>query len=398
MMPTSPNAVRQTTSKSMNYGDYTRFQGRTLLLLALLAAFSLLTAGCASEPAMQPAPQAAEPAPVQSEPTKEVRVAPRAPERYTVKKGDTLWDISSMFLEDPWLWPEIWFVNPQIANPHLIYPGDVIILFYYDDQPQLRVERDGEIYMTTLGTERLSPKIRTSPIDQAIPTIPIEAIRAFLSQPHIVTEDQYEAAPYILRGQDGRLLAGAGDHVYVRGLQSGGPERFNIVRIGDEYEDPETGDFLGWEAMEVAQGVAKRWGDPATVYIERSKRESTKGDRLLPIDEDDFNSNIIPHAPEKSVNGYIIDVVDGVSNVGRYQIVTLNRGEADGLEIGHVLDVYQQGEEVSDDVAGRLSWSVDLPSEKAGSVLVFRVFNEVSFALVMTSTKEIHTLDMVRNP
>ncbi|MDX1455826.1 MAG: LysM peptidoglycan-binding domain-containing protein [Gammaproteobacteria bacterium] len=382
----------------MNYGDYTRFQGRTLLLLALLAAFSLLTAGCASEPAMQPAPQAAEPAPVQSEPTKEVRVAPRAPERYTVKKGDTLWDISSMFLEDPWLWPEIWFVNPQIANPHLIYPGDVIILFYYDDQPQLRVERDGEIYMTTLGTERLSPKIRTSPIDQAIPTIPIEAIRAFLSQPHIVTEDQYEAAPYILRGQDGRLLAGAGDHVYVRGLQSGGPERFNIVRIGDEYEDPETGDFLGWEAMEVAQGVAKRWGDPATVYIERSKRESTKGDRLLPIDEDDFNSNIIPHAPEKSVNGYIIDVVDGVSNVGRYQIVTLNRGEADGLEIGHVLDVYQQGEEVSDDVAGRLSWSVDLPSEKAGSVLVFRVFNEVSFALVMTSTKEIHTLDMVRNP
>lgn len=409
MNPTSRNAVRlaspaihgasaENASKSMKYGDYTRFQAGRLCALALLVAPMLMLGACASQPpAPEPAPKQAQPEPVR-EPTEEVRVAPRAPERYVVKKGDTLWDISTMFLADPWLWPEIWYVNPQIKNPHLIYPGDVIVLYYYDGRPQLRVERDGEVYMTTLDTERLSPKVRTTPLEQAISTIPLEAIRAFLSNPHIVTEDQYEEAPYVLRSQDGRLLSGAGDNIYVRGIAKGDPTRYNIIRIGDEYMDPETGDRLGWEAMEVSQGVVRRWGDPTTVYLERSKRETMKGDRLLPIEDDDYALNFLPHAPDKSVTGYIIDVVDGVSNVGQWQIVTLNKGEADGLEIGHVLDIYQAGREVDDNVEGRISWDVQLPDEKAGQVLVFRVFDEVSYALVMKSTREIHVLDMVKNP
>lgn len=396
--PAIHGASAENASKSMKYGDYTRFQGPRLWAAALLIAPMMLASGCASQPpAPEPAPKAAEPQPVQ-EPTEEVRVAPRAPERYVVKKGDTLWDISSMFLADPWLWPEIWYVNPQIQNPHLIYPGDVIVLFYYDGKPQLRIERDGEIYQTTLETERLSPKVRTTPLDQAIQTIPLEAIRAFLASPHIVTEDQYEESPYVLRSQDGRLLAGAGNNVYVRGISKGDATRYNIIRIGDEYMDPETGDRLGWEAMEVSQGVVRRWGDPATVYLERSKRETMKGDRLLAVEEDDYDLNFLPHAPDKSVTGYIIDVVDGVSNVGQWQIVTLNKGEADGLERGHVLDIYQAGTEVDDDVEGRISWDVELPDEKAGMVLVFRVFDEVSYGLVMKSTREIHVLDMVKNP
>lgn len=378
-------------AKSMNYGHYSRFQATRLCVLA----FALALGGCASAPA--PAPQ---PAPVVEQRAEPAAVvpAPRAPERYVVKKGDTLWDISAMFLQDPWLWPEIWYVNPDIANPHLIYPGDVIILFYYDGKAQLRIERDGEIYNTTLPLTKLSPTVRKTPIEQAIPTIPLDAIRAFLSHPRIITEDEYEEAPYVVRSKDGRLLSGAGDYVYVRGVSKGDNGRFNLIRIGDEYEDPVTGDDLGWEAEEVAQGVVRRWGDPATMFIETSKREVLKGDRLMPIGDDEFNKNFIPHEPLEPVTGYIIDVVDGVTNVGQFQIVTLNLGEQHNVEVGHVFGIYQSGREIDDTVEGRISWDVELPDEKAGMLMVFKTFDRISYALVLKSTSEIHILDMVKNP
>lgn len=384
---------RDDRNNSLNSVHYNPFQA--LALAAVLGAAGIL-AGCASapeavpEPAPAPVERRVEPAPVEP--------APRAPERYVVKKGDTLWDISTMFLKDPWLWPEIWYVNPQIRNPHLIYPGDVITLFWYEGRPHLRIEREGEIYQTTLPIERLSPQVRTLPLDQAIPTIPIDAIRPFLSHPRLIDPDEYDELPYVLRTQDGRLLFGAGDSVYVRGLDGQGG-RYHLVRKGDRYVDPETGDTLGFEAVEIGQGVIVRDGDPATLRVEASKREGLRGDRLLPLADDEYNRSFLPRAPEGDIRGQIIDVLDGVAQVGQYQVVTINRGAEDGLEVGHVLDVYRRGEKMRDEFSGALFRdTVQLPDERAGNLLIFRTFDRVSYGLILRATREIHLLDMVRTP
>lgn len=378
-----------------NSSHYNRFQGPALLLAAAFA--GLLTA-CASQPEPSPPPA---PAPQQAEPVEKapVKLAPRAPERYVVKKGDTLWDISTMFLEDPWLWPEIWYTNPQIRNPHLIYPGDIITIFWKDGRPQLAITREGETYMTTLPITQLGPQVRTSPLAQAIPTIPIDAIRPFLGNPRVIDEDEYEELPYLLRSRDGRLMSGAGQEVFVRGGADTPGMRFHIIRLGDEYEDPETGDTLGYEAMEIAQGVVRNGGDPATFLIQSSEREAMKGDRLIPVDDREFNTNFIPTEPKVDVDAQIIDVVDGVSQIGQFQMVTINRGANDGLEVGNVLAIYQRGEEIDDTVGGGVfSNNVTLPDQRAGTLLVFRTFDEVAYGLVMNATSEIHLLDMARNP
>ncbi|HEX7029318.1 MAG TPA: LysM peptidoglycan-binding domain-containing protein [Gammaproteobacteria bacterium] len=373
---------------------YTRFQAASFV--AALAAFALL-AGCATQPEPPPAPEPVQrPAPVEKP---RVELAPRAPERYVVKKGDTLWDISTMFLRDPWLWPEIWYTNPQIENPHLIYPGDIITIFWKDGQAHLQITREGEVYQTTLPVTRLSPHVRVTPLAAAIPTIPIEAIRPFLSNPRVIDEETYEEQPYILRSRDGRLLSGAGESVYVRGVEAGEPLRYHIIRLGDEYIDPETGDSLGHEAIEIGQGEIRRQGDPATLYLETTLREAMRGDRLVPVLDGEFNVNFLPSPPDVEINARIIDVVDGVSQIGQFQIVTLNKGAGAGLAVGDVLAIYQRGEEIEDKVGGGwLGDEVRLPDERAGTLLVFRTFDEVSYGLVMNATSEIHLLDMVRNP
>lgn len=389
------------------YGHYNRIQAsssvpqrgiRAGLLVASLGACIALAA-CSSTPEPKPAPRP-EPVPQQQAPAEKppVELAERAPERYVVKKGDTLWDISAMFLKDPWLWPEIWYTNPQINNPHLIYPGDVITIFWYDGQAQMRITRDGEIYQTTLPVERLSPKVRVMPLDQAIPTIPIDAIRAFLGSPRIITEDEFESLPYIVRSGDGRLMMGEADRAFIR-TTGDGPEiskaRYNVIRLGDEYEDPVTGEDLGYEAMEIASGVITSVGDPAIMMITDSNIEAMKGDRLIPAVDDQVRTSFMPHAPADEIEGQIIDVIAGVSNIGQYQIVTLNRGARDGLETGHVLDIYQRGKEIEDDVDGG---SVRLPDRQAGTLMLFRVDDRVSYGLVMEAFSEIHVLDIVRNP
>ena len=385
---------RPVGGSSGNSVHYTRFQAGSFV--AALAIGALL-AGCTAQPEPRPQVEPVREAPVKK-PTAPVELAPRAPERYVVKKGDTLWDISTMFLRDPWLWPEIWYTNPQIRNPHLIYPGDIITIFWKDGKPHLQITRDGEIYQTTLPVTRLSPQVRVSPLAAAIPTIPLDAIRPFLSHPRIVDEDEYEELPYVLRSIDGRLMSGAGDEVYVRGTGTGGPLRFHVIRIGDEYVDPETGDTLGYEAVEVGQGTIRRHGDPATMHLDATQRESMQGDRLIPVEANEFNTNFLPTPPDVEIDGQIIDVVDGVLQIGQYQVVTLNRGANDGLDVGDVLAIYQRGEEIDDDVAGAISGEVRLPDERAGTLIVFRTFDEVAYGLVMHATSEIHLLDMVRNP
>ncbi len=318
----------------------------------------------------------------------EVALNPEHPDRYVVKRGDTLWDIAARFLRDPWLWPEIWYVNPQIENPHLIYPGDVISLAYVDGKPRLVLERGRR-------TVKLSPRVRELPLDEAIPTIPLDAIRPFLSRPRVLGEAEFEAAPYVVASADEHLIAASGMRVYARGVDQGRGARYAVLRRGEVYRDPDTGEVLGLEAIHVADAEVQRAGDPAVLVLRRSSRETLPGDRLFPVGEDRYTDNFLPRAPGQRVEGRIIAVFDGVSRIGQYQVVVLNRGARDGMEPGHVLAVYRAGETIRDPVRKE---KVTLPDERAGIVMVFRTFDRVSYALVMSATRAIRVLDRVRNP
>jgi hypothetical protein len=314
------------------------------------------------------------------------------PDRYVVKKGDTLWDIAELFLRDPWLWSDIWYVNPQIENPHLIYPGDVLELAYVNGKPQLRVVKRGPRVV------KLSPQVRSTPWDGSIPTVPIDAIAPFLSRPYVVGEDELDAAPYVVDFADEHILGGAGMRAYVRSIETASPKKFDVVRPGGVYKDAETGEVLGYEALFVGSGLLKRTGDPATVFISNTEREMVAGDRLLPVSEEKTLSDFYPKPPKSQVSGAIIDVLNGVSQIGQYNVVVLDRGAADGLEAGTVLQVDQRGETVRDTVAKAAGTTVTLPDEKAGLIMVFRTFERVSFALVMEAERPMHVLDKVRNP
>lgn len=313
---------------------------------------------------------------------------PAHPDRYIVVKGDTLWDISAMFLRDPWLWPEIWYVNPQVANPHLIYPGDELILSFKDGRPILTLNR---------GPKKLSPSIHATPLDQAIPTIPVDAIAPFLTRPYVMDKDELEHAPYIVHFLDDHIIGGAGITLYARKIEQQEPKRYALVRPGKAYEDPDTEEILGYELTFLGEGDLKRIGDPAKLFISSSDLEVLIGDRLVPAEDEDPLVDFQPRAPKHVVEGKIISVLNGVSQIGQYNVVVLNKGERDGLETGHVLEILQGGNEIRDTVLGRGA-KVTLPLESAGYLMVFRTFEKVSFALVMDATRPMHVYDSVRTP
>ncbi len=349
-----------------------------------------------------PAPVAAQPVVTQpAPPASPIRLRANHPDRHVVVRGDTLWDLAGLFLEDPWLWPEIWYVNPQIDNPHLIYPGDVLRLVYVDGRPQLRMERAGG------GRERLSPGIRVEPLDQAIKTIPYDAIAAFVSKPTVLDRKTIEEAPYVVAMRESHLIAGAGLGVYVRGTDAVEGTRFNVFHIGDKYRDPDTGEVLGYEALYAGQGRITAEGDPASLMLTETRREVLTGDRLL-LEETDLPLNFYPKAPEGDFEGRIISVVDGISLIGQYQMVVINRGARHGVEPGTVLSIWQDGEVIRDRYANRslignaLSFGrgerVKLPEEVAGRLMIFRTRDAISYGLVMSATSEIEARDVVRNP
>ncbi|CAG0944646.1 hypothetical protein GPROT2_02761 [Gammaproteobacteria bacterium] len=321
---------------------------------------------------------------------------PAHPDSYTVKRGDTLWGISSMFLKDPWYWPEIWYANPQVENPHLIYPGDVLTLVYVDGKPRVQVQRAAASQPG--GTEKLSPQIRESPLESAIPAIPLEVIGAFLGRGSVLQKDEIKRSPYVVSIRGKHIIGAAGNELYVRGKVEGVDHGYSVVEVGKPLVDPDDGDVVGYEGIYVGAGTIRRVGDPSTLFLTDTSREATEGDRLI-SQQVAFPAQFVPTVPPRPIEGTIIAVMDGVSQVGQYQVIIINRGSGNGLAPGNVLRIWQVGEKTADAAKpGRISANVRLPDEPAGLAMVFRTYDRVSYALVMRATSEMHVQDIVRNP
>lgn len=316
------------------------------------------------------------------------------PDRHVVVPGDTLWGIASRFLRDPWRWPEIWGLNrEQLKNPHKIYPGDVVVLEKSPYGIRLRLAQDAEIG-NSIVTVKLSPKIHAEHLATApIPSISAATIEPFLSQPLVIEKDGLVNAPYILGSSDGRVVLSTGMTVYVSGLPDDRGTAWQIFRPGKTLKDPDQqGRILGYEATYLGNAKADVFADISTLTITHAREEILKGDRMVPAPDIIFN-NYVPHAPEFSINGRIISVYGGVTEIGRGAIVTLNKGKSDDLEMGHVLAIYRKSQEKS--LKGDM---VQLPDERSGLVFVFRVFDNISYALVVQSTHSIRILDAVKTP
>jgi LysM domain len=336
-------------------------------------------------------------------------LAANAPDSYTVKAGDTLWGISQTFLSQPWYWPELWYLNPQIQNPHLIFPGDVLSLVTIDGQPRLMVtERAGAERVTGGNVVRLSPEIRSESLD-AITTLPRNVIAAFLGRPSIMTKDEVKQAPYLLSVRDKHIVGSAGDEVYARGIRNAVEgTRYNIMHVDEELRDPDNHDLLGYRGVYVGTGPVIATGDPAKLTLNETVIEALPGDKLF-AESYQMNSDFVPHAPGSTVEGTIF-AVNGVFVAGRYQVVAINRGNKAGLDIGSVLAIYQTGETIRDAYSdgrsanpmntnrGLFKEKVKLPDERTGTVMVFKTYERMSYALIMDATHPISIGDHVRNP
>ncbi|MFO8025620.1 LysM peptidoglycan-binding domain-containing protein [Thiohalophilus sp.] len=378
----------------------TRFLSIVLLGLGLTA--------CGSPPEQPPAPAPQTSSyslqePEAPEPEKPV-FKPDYPERYVVKKGDTLWGIAGRFLNDPWLWPQVWHINPEIRNPHLIYPGDVVVLYRdADGKPYLTLEGSGGVAPPTGGieTEKLSPRARYESIEKAIPTIRRSVIAPFLQRPRVIGKDELEEAPYIVSSFEEHLISGTGNRIYARDIQDESIGRYEVVRPGRVYRDPQSGEVLGYEVIRLADARVTRGksgrDDVVTLNITRAQQEVLNGDRLLPVEDQQLEFNFFPRPPKKEVEGEIIAVHNGLSQIGQYNVVVLNKGTREGLEPGHVMAIYQDGGTARDPDSW-FGFHVDLPDERAGILMVFRTYEKVSYALVMEAYRALHVNDKIANP
>jgi hypothetical protein len=377
-----------------------------------------------------------------------IQLQDNAPDKYVVVKGDTLWDISGRFLKDPWRWPQIWNMNrEEIKNPHWIYPGDLIVLDRSGAEPRLSLVKGDQ---GSLPTVKLSPGMRTTEIsDAGIPPIPIRVIHPFLSQPRVVPLGALDDAPFILGSNTDRYVLGTGDDAIATGGKPG-VTRWNILRPGHALKDPVTGELLGYEVIYLGDARTLVEGAPQKIRITNAVEEILPRDKLVAAD-DSATFEYIPHAPEKEISGRIISAYGGFTDSGVYQTVVINRGSRDGLEPGHVLAVYREGmaATLTKDEAERMKWvneksagipdggawlysdvrclnqyskvtydqaadvrdnfrgtclgdnnerAVKMPDAKSGLVMVYRVYDSVSYALIMQSDGPVYLLDTVRNP
>jgi hypothetical protein len=378
-------------------------QHRPAVLIGLIAALTTLsgavpTASSAQEPTRMIATGS------------QIPLTADAPEAYTVKTGDTLWDISKLFLRDPWYWPEIWYVNTQIANPHLIYPGDMLKLVYVDGQPRLTLAQrggGGGPQAGLVGT-KLQPQVRREALSRAITSVPYEVIAGFAGRPTLLEKSQVRTAPYVVALRDGHLIGGAGNEVYARGLKDAAMEtRYSIIHVDGELRDPESNDVLGYTAVYVGSGPVAIPGKTAKLVLTDSAQEALQGDKLFP-ESTEINADFVPHAPEKDIDAIVIGV-RGMSVMGQYQVIALNRGAKAGLEAGHVLALQQRGAVMRDKysrgglAAGQDSYfnrgkKVQLPDERIGVAMIYKTFDRMSYALIMESSRVIHEGDGATNP
>ncbi|HEY4442931.1 MAG TPA: LysM peptidoglycan-binding domain-containing protein [Steroidobacteraceae bacterium] len=352
----------------------------------------------AMEAAVDAGPSSA--APPSDAPRSGLALNPNAPDSYVVKRGDTLWGIAKVFLRDPWYWPEIWQVNPQVHNPHLIYPGDTLRLVYVDGRPTITLQRG--------DAARVLPRIRSQPLEGAVTAIPYASVAAFMSKPSVLAREQIKDAPYVLATRDLHVVMADGDTLYARGF-SGPVEvgtHYNVVRVGDALRDPDDGNrIVGYDGIFTGAGHVTRIGDPATLIMTESARETEAGDKLF-VGGVDVPLDFIPSAPKVKTAGRIIAVSDGVSMIGQYEVVVINRGAGDGLAPGNVLAVFHAGEIVPDTVdkgflngmTRLVATKVRLPDERTGTFMVFKTFDHMSYGLIMEATNVIHVADRVENP
>ncbi len=321
---------------------------------------------------------------------------PDAPMSYAVKRGDTLWDISAVFLKDPWFWPEIWQINPQVENPHLIYPGDVLSL-------AVGADGDARVFISQYSGARLQPRLRSEQLDGPIDTMPFAAIASFLSKPSVLTKEEALRAPHILAFRDHHMVGGAGHEIYAKNLNAPLNQRFAVMHVGQEIRDPETNDLVGYQAAYAATAVVNAPGEVSKAILTEVSREALEGDRLI-SQQGDIPLTFAPHSPHTSVEGQIIGIADDATQIGQYQVVVLNRGERHGLAPGAVLAIDQKGALVQD-LHSQRPWKKDpwgeqvrLPYERAGTLIVFKVFNRVSYGLVIGARGPMQIADRVYNP
>lgn len=363
----------------------------------------------------------------------EVELKKNHPERHVVVKGDTLWGISSKFLKDPWLWPKVWKLNrTQIKNPHLIYPGDVVFLDLSSGKPELKLLRE---------TITLQPGVIEEPLDKAaVPTIPLNVIAPFLSQPLVVEKDKLANSPRIIAGQDNRVVLSPGTKIYINKIEEEDGLDWFVYRSGQPLVDPDSKETLGIEATYLGDARMTKYGEPASAIISKAKEEIFVKDRLIPAG-DEAITNFVPHAPETEIRGRIIKIYGGLAEAGPESIVAISRGAQDGVEIGHVLAINRYGRVIKDPEASKESavksdekpklkelnfevskdadgkpivnfekksekndglilepGMIKLPDERVGLMMVFRVFDRVAYGIIMQASEPINTKDAVQTP
>jgi len=332
-------------------------------------------------------------------------LAPNAPDSHTVKRGDTLWDISKLFLKSPWRWPELWGMNlDQIRNPHLIYPGQVLVLDKSGGRARLRMAQGGPD-----GTVKLSPRVRSEALgDGGVPAVPMHLIAPFLNEAVVFSSNELDRAPRIVAAPEGRVMMGRGDKAYVLG-ELGGLRDWRVFRQAKPLRDPTTNDILGYEAFFLGTAEYTREGGsttiadgksnlavPATFELLNVKEEVGIGDRLAPLPKRDF-SNYAPHAPAKPITGQVISVYGEALIAGQNQVISINRGAQDGVEPGHVLALLRDGEQVTDRTVEKPT-QIKLPDERHGLLFVFRVFDRVSYGLVLQVQQPVTAGDRFTQP